>query len=100
MSDETLSYEARAAIRAAIAWRGENRGKLLARCPRAGTPAAAAWQALVTAWNPYRASVGAIIMLPADLRRIYHEVLTWADAHPQLRGLDRDRAFLEAVGVW
>lgn len=96
----SLSDETRAAIRACIATRGAHKGRLVAKCPKRGTPAAAAWQGMATAWNPYKCSVFAIMMIPPAHMPIYREALAWADDHPELRGLDRDRAVLERLGAW
>ena len=95
-----MQPETQYAIRKCFVTRGRNKGRLLAKCPPMGTPAAAAWQALALAWNPYKASIVALMFMPEANRFIYREALDWAEANMHLRGLDRDRAILESLGVW
>ena len=95
MKPETIS-----AIQACFATRGKNKGKLLAKCPPMGTPAAAAWQALALAWNPYKASIFSLMIMSDENIAIHREALIWAESNMQLRGLDRDRLALESMGVW
>ena len=96
----SMSAETREAILACIATRGPRKGRLVARCPKRGTAAAAAWQGIVTAFNPYKCSVFAIMMLRPEHMPIYREALAWADDNPDLRWLDHDRAVLDRLGAW
>jgi hypothetical protein len=89
-----------AAINGCFASRGANKGKLLASAPKSATLAYAAWQAMVLAWNPYKASVFGMIMFSDEQRACHKRVLAWAEANMHLRGLDRDRLALERIGAW
>jgi hypothetical protein len=95
MSPKTLS-----AIQACFATRGKNKGHILAQCPKSNTLESAAWQAMMLAWNPYKASIFALLTMNDEQRAIHKEVLTWAESNMQLRGLDRDRLALESLGAW
>lgn len=88
------------AIRACIASRGPNTGKLLRKAPPMAADAYAAFQGLMVSWNPHKASIPGIIFLSDDQRQIFAEARDFADAHPELRTLERDRAILEHLGVW
>jgi len=97
----TLSPDAKAAVAACIATRGPAKGSLLKRCPPSGTPAAAAWQALMLVANPYKASIAALLFMGPNEHDVYREVQAWADANAAaVRGLDCDRRALESLGVW
>lgn len=89
-----------AAIRACFVTRGKSKGKLLKQSPPLETDAYAAWQAMVFAWNPYKASIIGLMLLSSKQREVYTRVRIWADENPQLRGLDRDRLALETLGAW
>lgn len=97
------TYELReiciAAIDAAKATRGKNKGMLKASCPPMGTDAAAAWQALMGYANPYKISIGQIMLFSDRQRAIYRAIDDSLKGH-DLRGLDRDRVALEALGAW
>jgi hypothetical protein len=88
------------AILNCFATRGKGKGYLLAKCPKSGTPEAAAWQGLALAWNPYKASIFAIMIMSDENHAIHKQALAWAESNMQLRGLDRDRLALESLGVW
>ncbi len=88
-----------AAIDAAKATRGKNKGMLKASCPPMGTDAAAAWQALMGHANPYKISIGQIMLFSDRQRAIYHAIDESLKGH-DLRGLDRDRVALEVLGAW
>lgn len=97
-----LSPTSKAALAAAYATRGKHRGQLLARCPRAGTPAAAAWQGAMLACNPFKASIGAMIFMSAEHKAICSEVLAHFEALPHAYRImaERNREHLEKLGVW
>jgi len=95
-----MTPETAKAIAGCFATRGKNKGKLLAKCPPMHTPEAAAWQAMALAWNPYKASIFAMLMFTPEQKALHAEALTWAETNMQLRGLDRDRLALETVGAW
>jgi hypothetical protein len=97
-----LSENARAALTLAYASKGRNRGQLLARCPKANTLAAAAWQGAMLACNPYKASIGAMLFMSEEQRLIRDEVLAHFDALPREYKIlaQRDREALETLGVW
>jgi len=88
-----------AAIDAAKASRGKNKGLLKATCPPMGTDAAAAWQALMGHANPYKMSIGQIMFFTDRQRAIYRAIDDALAGH-DLRGLDRDRVALESLGAW
>jgi hypothetical protein len=94
-----LTETAAAAVRACII---EKAGhvKLKAKPPRSNTLAYAAYQGMIINFNPYKASVVGIMFMSDEQRAIYREVEAWAEANPQLRGLDSDRLALETLGVW
>jgi hypothetical protein len=87
------------AIRAALVSRGPNKGMLKSSPPRHGTDAYAAWQALTMCANPYKVSIGGLMMLPREQREVYDVVLAWAETR-DVRALDRDRVALEQMGAW
>jgi hypothetical protein len=88
-----------AAIDAAKASRGKNKGLLKATCPPMGTDAAAAWQALMGYANPYKMSIGQIMFFNDRQRAIYRAIDDALAGH-DVRGLDRDRIALERLGAW
>lgn len=97
----TLSDRARAAIRGAISSQGPAKGRLLRRCPRSGSDAAAAWQALVATANPYKLSVGQLLFMPTDQRELFLEIDHFVtERRIDIRHLDRDRSALEQLGAW
>lgn len=97
-------HEVEAAVRGAFATRGKNKGRLLARCPKANTDAAAAWQAVQSAANPYKVGIGTIIFFSDRQHDIFEAVLAAVGEllkqGKSLASLDRDRAALEALGAW
>jgi hypothetical protein len=88
-----------AAVRGALVSRGPSKGMLKSSPPRHGTDAYAAWQALVLCANPYKVSIGGLMMMGNDQREVYEVVLAWAESR-DVRGLDRDRVALEQMGAW
>ena len=88
------------AIVACFATRGAHKGMLLKKAPPMVTDAYAAWQGMMFAWNPFKASIGGIMFMSSEQRFIFERVRAWADANPQLRGLQRDRLSLETLGAW
>lgn len=101
---QELSPEAQDAFKGALVSRGKRKGILLASAPsRYDRPmACAAWQALTLSVNPFKASIS---YMAFDANRdtpeakVYKEILAWTDKY-DLRAFDRDRANLEALGVW
>lgn len=97
-----LSDNARTALAACYATRGNHRGQLLAKCPRSDTMAAAAWQGTVAVVNPYKLGIATLMFMSSEQRAVFNEV----EAHfkalpPEYRNMaDRDREALEALGVW
>lgn len=105
MENTKLSAAARDAIRGALVSRGANKGRLKAQCPRMGTPAAAAWQALTANANPYKMGIGHMLFLGPESRALFDEINAWCESLPHKRRalvamLDRDRAALESMGAW
>jgi hypothetical protein len=98
----SLSATAQAALAAALSTRGPNKGKLLRSAPKSNTHACAAWQGAMLSVNPYKASIFALIMMDDLQRAIFAEVQAHFDAMPKAERIkfDRDRATLEACGVW
>lgn len=94
-----ISDTAAHALQSATVTRGANKGLLLARPPKANSLAYAAWQAAVMACNPYKASIFGLIMMTAEQRAVYDELLHIFDTLG-VRNLDRDRNALERMGVW
>lgn len=99
MTSEQLKDAIVAAINGAIATTGKNKGKLKASRPNSSSDAAAAWEALIMASNPYKASVFFQIMMNERQQAIFKELSKAIDGL-DVRGLDRDRVALEALGVW
>jgi hypothetical protein len=97
-----LSDKAREALKSAYATRGSHRGQLLARCPRANTLEAAAWQAAMAVCNPYKMGIGTILFFSSAQKEIYDEVLAHFESLPREYMLmaQRDREALERLGVW
>jgi hypothetical protein len=73
---------------------------LLAKAPPSHTLAYAAWQGAMLSVNPYKASIGALMFMTAEQRAISQAITALFDGLPELRGVDRDRAALEALGAW
>ena len=94
-----ISDTAARALQSATVMRGAKKGLLLARPPKADSLAYAAWQAAVMACNPYKASIFGLIMMTAEQRAVYDELLNLFDTLG-VRNLDRDRNALERMGVW
>ena len=99
MTEATRILEA---IKAATCQSGPNKGRLLKRSPGYANPdAAAAWQALTLEANPYKVSIGAVMMMSGEQRQIFDEVRRIVtENHIDVRALDRDRVALESLGVW
>ena len=97
-----LSDNARAALASAYATRGKNRGQLLAKCPPSHTLAAAAWQGAMLSVNPFKASIASLLFMSDAQRAVREEITAHFDRLPhEYRILaQRDRAALEALGVW
>ena len=97
-----LSDTARSALKGAYATRGKNRGQLLAKCPRADTLAAAAWQGAMMVCNPYQVSIGAVLFMSAEQRALFEEVQAHFNTLPREYQIlaQRDRETLEKLGAW
>jgi hypothetical protein len=90
-----------AAIRAAIVSRGPHKGSLKKSAPAWGSDGYVAWQALEATANPYKVSIGGLMLLNAEQRELYDAVLGYAKRNAaSVRGADRDRVALEAIGAW
>ena len=100
MTHVKLSQSAIDALSYAIATKGKNKGKLLARAPASNTLAYAAWQGAMLSVNPYKASICGLMFMTEEQRAISQEVTAFFDANRQLRGMDKDRSSLESLGVW
>jgi len=98
----SLSAAAQAALASAICTRGPNKGRLLKAAPPSTTLAYAAWQGAMLSVNPYKASIFGLVMMTDEQRSIHKEVQTYFDALPKAVRIafDKDRATLEACGVW
>lgn len=98
----TLSDKAAQALKACVATRGPGKGMLLAKCPKADTLAAAAWQGVMLSVNPYKASITAQILFTEEQRAIANELTDCFDALPHSAriAIQRDRNALERLGVW
>lgn len=93
--------ECLAAFRAALVSRGPRKGILLANCPRGDTDAAAAWQAIMLRSNPFKVGIGTVLFMSERQREIFNFIGETVDSHRlDVRGLDRDRRALEALGAW
>src|SRR4029077_6808935 len=97
-----LSPTALTALKDCFATRGPNKGRFLSRAPSQdkNPNAHAAWHGAMLSINPFKASVGAYLFMSHDERVLHQEVMAFFDARPELRGLDKDRAALERLGVW
>lgn len=97
-----LSTNAVNALMQAIAQKGKHKGKLLARCPRMNTDAAAAWQGAMLVVNPYKVSVGRLMFMSQEQRSLMNEVTAWFERIPRdhMLASDRDRKILSKLGVW
>jgi hypothetical protein len=97
----SLSPAAQAALDAAICTRGPNKGRLLKAAPPSTTLAYAAWQGAMLSVNPYKASIFGLMMTD-EQRAIHKEVQAYFDAMSKAARItfDKDRATLEACGVW
>jgi hypothetical protein len=94
-----ISDTAARALQAATVTKGRNKGLLLAKPPISQTLAYAAWQAAVMACNPFKASIWGQMMMTAEQRAVYDELLHIFDTL-KIRNLDRDRNALERLGAW
>ena len=103
MTDKpTLSPASRAALMACFATRGKRKGLLLASAPKGWTGLPyIAWHAAMMSCNPYKVSIGALLMANAEQRVVWREVNDYFDARPALAKVcDLDRIKLEAMGAW
>ena len=100
--DELILRERAAkALQGAIVTRGKRKGMLLAKCPPVGTDAAAAWQAVMKFANPFKCGFGHLLFMPEEQRHIRDYIVNDIKSNGRdVRGLDRDRKALEALGVW
>ena len=93
-----------AAIDAAKVSRGKNRGMLKAKCPKADSDGAAAWQAMTLQANPYKVGIWRkapfTIAMFNDRQRAIFDAVGKAIEGYDINHLDRDRTILEALGVW
>lgn len=96
-----LSPEDETALKAAIGKKGKYAGYLLAKCP-SGDAAAAAWQGAVMACNPYKVSIGKVLFMSEDNRKLMERITVALDRVPkaELINLDYDRQSLTELGVW
>lgn len=97
-----LSVSARDALTLALVSHGPHRGQLLARCPKQGTLAAAAWHGATLSVNPYKADVTAMMGFTAQQQATAKEIIDWFEAMPKADRTrwDRDRLALETLGAW
>lgn len=98
----TLSPTAAAALAAATAKRGANKGKLLSSAPASNTLAYAAWQGAMLAINPYKASIAGMMFMTPEQAQVRDEVTRYFDAMKKSERIafDKDRQGLETMGVW
>jgi hypothetical protein len=98
----SMSATAQAALAAAICTRGPNKGRLLKAAPPSTTLAYAAWQGAMLSVNAYKASIFGLVMMTDEQRAIAKQVQEHFDAMPKADRIafDKDRATLEACGVW
>jgi hypothetical protein len=98
----SLSPAAQTALASAICTRGPNKGRLLKAAPPSTTLAYAAWHGAMLSVNPYKVSIFGLIMMDTLQRDIHKEIQTYFDAMPKAQRIafDKDRACLEACGVW
>jgi hypothetical protein len=98
----SLSATAQAALAAAICTRGPNKGRLLKAAPPSATLAYAAWQGAMLSVNAYKASIFGLVMMTDEQRAIAKQVQEHFDAMPKADRItfDKDRACLEACGIW
>jgi len=98
----SLSATAQAALASALCTRGPNKGRLLKAAPPSTTLAYAAWQGAMLSVNAYKASIFGLVMMSDEQRAIAKEVQEHFAAMPKAQRItfDKDRATLEACGVW
>ena len=98
----TISDVTAQALYDAVAHKGAHKGQLLAKAPPSRTMGYAAWQGAMLSCNPYKASIGGIMFMSVDQRKVMDEVTAIFDAVPKhvAINLDRDRKALETLGVW
>jgi hypothetical protein len=99
-----ISNEAATALRDACVTRGTRKGQLKASAPPSSSMAYAAWQGAMLSINPYKASIAGMMFMSTEQRAICDEITKLFDAMKaqgwRVGTLDRDRAALEALGVW
>ncbi len=100
-SRQAFEDRVKGAIRGAIASRGKNKGRLKSQCPPVGSDEAAAWQAMMRFANPYKVGMCHLFFMPLEQKAIYEYLCkVIKEKAIDVRGLDRDRAILEDLGVW
>tara|TARA_R110000744_G_scaffold69926_4_gene141724 strand:- start:408 stop:884 length:477 start_codon:yes stop_codon:yes gene_type:complete len=99
MSSHDFKNIIKQAIDDSLSTRGKNKGRLKQKCPKTGTDAAAAWQALMSYANPFKIGFGHIMFFNERQSAIYNQI-DKALKNVDLRGLDYDRVKLEALGAW
>jgi hypothetical protein len=99
---QTLSPNARAALDAAIATKGKNKGMLKSNAPDSRTMGYAAWQGAMLSVNAFKASIAGMIFMSAEQKAIMEEIRDYFDSMPKAERIqfDRDRRTLEACGAW
>lgn len=98
---EDIKPRVRAAGKAALSTKGKRKGYLLSKCPPMGTDAAAFWQAAMLTWNPYKASIPQLMLMPSDMRPFYRYCEAYCEAlAAQGVCLDLDRLNLQRMGAW
>ena len=89
------------AITGAISTRGPRKGRLKAKCPPVNTPAAAAWQAIMSHANPHKMGLCHMLFMDKDNKKILDFIdNTITEKKIDVRAMDIDRFKLECLGVW
>jgi hypothetical protein len=98
----SLSPTAQAALASATCTRGPNKGRLLKAAPPSTTLAYAAWQGAMMVVNPYKVSLAGLMFMSEAQLILRAEVARHFKSLPKAQRIsyDKDRATLEACGVW
>ena len=93
------AIEAQAAFDQCFGVRGKFKGWLRSK-PPADPSAEAVWLALMWESNYHKMSIGAVMMLSDEPKKLFNRLQAILKDVPYLAWLDKDRVGLETMGVW
>jgi hypothetical protein len=86
-----LSKDAKLALSQAICTRGPRKGLLKKTAPKMGTPGYIGWQAIMLELCPARASVGGMMFMDLEERKVFNECMAFCEKFHTLINRDLQR---------